>query len=175
MTPDPTPWTRRGVVRALVGAPFGAALLPLTGCTPSGPRAIRIGEEECAHCRMRISEDRFAAQILNARGRSWVFDSIECMVEWSQGESELPEAAIAGWWVTNFEDPGDWIDAERALYLKSEGLRSPMGLGLSAYRDTADAQAQARAHGGEVLEWTGLRALVARTQVRGAGGHAHGS
>jgi copper chaperone NosL len=169
----PAGWSRRGVLRVLLGSPVALALVPLAGCSPSGPRPIRIGEEECAHCRMRISEARFAAQVTNARGRSWAFDSIECMVEWSQSEAEVPQADLAGLWVTNFDEPGDWIEASRAIYLHSEGLRSPMGVGLSAYRDSAGAEAQRRAHGGEVLNGSEVMAVVAGITVRG--GQRHGS
>jgi copper chaperone NosL len=126
---------------------------------------------------MRISEERFAAQVLNDRGRSWVFDSIECMVEWTLEESELTGDRTAGWWVTDFETPGRWIDATRAHFLRSDHLRSPMGLGLSAYADPEDARTQGAAHGGEVLDWDGVRALVSTTPVRGGGhgggGHGH--
>ena len=161
--------SRREVVRLMVTASFALALAPLAGCGPAGPRAIRIGEEECAHCRMRISEERFAAQLLNDRGRVWVFDSIECLVEWTQQAAEVPEDRIAGWWVTDFEAPGSWLDATRATYLRSDGLRSPMGLGLSAYAGAPAARAQQGAHGGEVLDWAGIQALVAGTPVRGQG------
>jgi copper chaperone NosL len=163
--PDPGPdrpvLGRREVVRRLVLAPFALALAPLAACGPAGPRAIRIGEEECAHCRMRISEERFAAQLLSDRGRSWTFDSIECMVRWTGDGAELPEDRVAGWWVTDFEAPGRWLDATRAAYLRSDGLRSPMGLGLSAYAAAPAARAQQGAHGGDVLDWAGVRALVA--------------
>lgn len=166
--------TRRELLRILAGAPLALALLPLAGCGSSGPREIRIGEEECAHCRMRISEARFAAQLSNDRGRSWAFDSIECMVEWTQEGAEVEEARIAGWWVTDFEAPGRWLDATGARYLRSQELRSPMGLGLSAYGSPDAARAQQRAHGGDVLNWAELRNLVASTPVRGGGGGGHG-
>jgi len=171
MCPPSPPMTRRHLLRLMATAPAAMALAPLAACGASGPRPIRIGEEECAHCRMRISEEPFAAQLLNDRGRSWVFDSIECMVEWSLQEPEIPESRIQGWWVTDFEAPGSWLDATRASFLRSESLRSPMGLGLSAYDGRAAAEAQQGAHGGDVLDWIGVRTLVAETPVRGGGMH----
>lgn len=172
--PDRPVRSRREVVRLLVTGPFALALVPLAGCAPSGPRAIRIGEEECAHCRMRISEERFAAQLHNDRGRVWVFDSIECLVEWAQQAEDIPEDRVAGWWVTDFEAPGNWLDATGAAYLRSDGLRSPMGLGLSAYAGAPAARAQQGAHGGDVLDWAGVRELVAATPVRGQGRRMNG-
>ena len=34
------------------------ALVLLAGCQPE-PRAIRYGEDACAHCKMTVSDDRF--------------------------------------------------------------------------------------------------------------------
>jgi copper chaperone NosL len=165
---------RRRMLRLLATAPIALAFAPLAGCRAEGPRAIRIGEEECAHCRMRISDERFAAQLASDRGRSWAFDSVECLVEWTLEESELPRDRIAGWWVTDFENPGSWLDAARATYLRSDALRSPMGLGLSAWADAPAARAQQGAHGGDVLDWDEVRALVASTTVRGGHGGMRG-
>jgi copper chaperone NosL len=164
------PLSRRRVVRMLAAAPLALALAPLAGCRARGPRAIRLGEEECAHCRMRISDERFPAQLASDRGRNWVFDSVECLVAWAEEGSELPRDRIAGWWVTDFENPGSWLGAAGATYLRSDELRSPMGLGLSAYADAPAARAQQGAHGGDVLDWDGVRALVARTPPRGGAG-----
>jgi copper chaperone NosL len=161
--------TRREAIRLLATLPLAAALLPVVGCRAEGPRAIRVGEEECAHCRMRISQEAFAAQLRSDRGRTWVFDSIECMVGWAQEAVELPEERVAGWWVTDFEAPGTWLEAARAVYLRSEHLRSPMGLGLSAYADASAARAQQGAHGGDVLDWTEVQARVAHAPARGQG------
>jgi len=166
--------SRRRMLRLLAAAPIALAFAPLAGCRAEGPRAIRIGEEECAHCRMRISDERFAAQLASDRGRSWAFDSIECLVEWIDEGSELPRDRIAGWWVTDFENPGSWLDAARATYLRSDALRSPMGLGLSAWADAPAARAQQGAHGGDVLDWEEVRTLVATTTVRGGHGGMRG-
>jgi copper chaperone NosL len=169
--PPSPPLTRRHLLRLLATAPAALALAPLASCGASGPRAIRIGEEECAHCRMRISEERFAAQLLNDRGRSWVFDSIECMVEWTLQEPELPEDRIRGWWVTDFEAPGKLARRHPGPFLRSDTLRSPMGLGLSAYDGRAAAEAQQGAHGGEVLDWDRGPGPRGHHPVRGGGMH----
>ncbi|MEX2528655.1 MAG: nitrous oxide reductase accessory protein NosL [Gemmatimonadota bacterium] len=172
---DPRPMSRGEALRVLLGTPMGLALLSLLeACSAGGPRPIRVGEEECAHCRMRISQEAFAAQAMNDRGRSWTFDSIECLTEWLLQENEVPEARIQGAWVTDFHAPGEWLRAHEAIYLRSEGLRSPMGLGLSAYSGSGAAHGQADAHGGDVLSWTDVRTLVSDTPLRGGGaGHGH--
>jgi copper chaperone NosL len=145
----------------------------LAGGCGDGPRAIQVGAEECAHCRMLVSENRFAAQLVTDRGRSYVFDSIECMAEFLDDGVEVPEDRVGSLWVTDFSEPGHWLDAGEAHFLRSEELRSPMGLNLSAHAAEAGAREHQEAFGGEVLRWTEVRDLVARTPVRGGGGHSH--
>lgn len=144
-------------------------VLALAACE-AGPREIHAGAEECAHCRMLVSETRFASQLLTDRGRGLVFDSIECMAEFLDEEEDLRVRSL---WVTDFERPGTWLPVDEAVFLQSQHLRSPMGLGLSAYADETAASRALREHGGELLDWAGVRALVEVSPVRG-GGHGHG-
>jgi copper chaperone NosL len=154
--------------------PTGLLLLTalLLGGCGDGPRAIQFGAEECAHCRMLVSENRFASQLVTDRGRSYVFDSIECMAEFLDEAAELPEDRVRSLWVTDFAEPGSWVAAEDARFLRSESLRSPMGLNLSAHADMEAAREHQEDFGGEILSWAQVRALVADTPVRGGGGHA---
>jgi copper chaperone NosL len=146
-------------------------LIVLPACA-DGPRDIEIGAEECAHCRMRVSEEAFAAQLRTQQGRVHVFDSIECMAEFV---ADNPEVSIRGMWVTDFDAPGEWLSAESAHYLRSDELRSPMGLGLSAYAGPAPAETAQAEYGGDVVDWEGVRDLVAGSTVAPARGarHAH--
>jgi copper chaperone NosL len=163
---------RRGVTPVFV---LLALFVPLlAGGCDGGPRAIQVGAEECAHCRMLVSENRFAAQLVTDRGRSYVFDSIECMAEFLDEAVEVPEDRVRSLWVTDFSEPGQWLDVGEAHFLRSEELRSPMGLNLSAHAAQAGAREHREAFGGELLTWTEVRALVAGTPVRGGGGHSLG-
>jgi copper chaperone NosL len=121
---------------------------------------------------MRVSEEAFAAQLRTQQGRVHVFDSIECMAEYVADNADV---SVRGMWVTDFNAPGEWLTAEAAHYLRSDEVRSPMGLGLSAYFDRASAEAAQAEFGGETLTWEGVGRLIADTNVapmRGAG-HAH--
>lgn len=147
--------------------------LLLAGCA-DGPREITVGAEECAHCRMIVSEDAFAAQLRTAQGRSHVFDSIECMAEFVRDNEASGEMQVGGLWVTDFTSPGTWLPVDEAFFLQSRELRSPMGLNLSAYGSSQDAAAHRQEFGGELLRWADVLEVVA--DVRVAGGvpfHGH--
>lgn len=158
---------------------FGLRWLPLVvfvtlvlAACADGPREVRIGAEECAHCRMLITERRFNAQLLTDRGRTYVFDSIECMAAFLAEATDVSEDRFRSFWVTDFDEPGRWLPVDEARFLKSDHMRSPMGAGLSAYAG-AEAASEARAlHGGELLSWDEVRRRVGTAPVGGPG-HGH--
>lgn len=147
-----------------------AALL-LWGCGDQ-PRSIHTDTDTCDHCHMGVMDERFAAQLVTDRGRSYVFDSVECMAEFlNQGETVSADE-VRALWVMDFSEPGSWVRAEEASFLHSDGIRSPMGMNLSAYAADQRAREGRIELGGEVLSWAEVRTLVAENPVLG-GGHRH--
>lgn len=148
------------------------AVLLFAGCAVE-PRPIHIGSEECAHCRMVISEPRFAAQALTTRGMAYKFDSIECMADFLAGP-EAPEAErLHSTWVADFSEPGRWIPADDAYFLYAEALRTPMGMGLAAFAAEKEAGEHAAVLEGRTLRWSDVRALVAAEGFHEGRTHAH--
>jgi copper chaperone NosL len=139
----------------------------LAGCS-IGPQPIHLGSEECSHCRMAITDRQFAAQALNNRGLAFNFDAIECMADWVRAGEAVPAENLHSLWVTDFSDSETWLRAEDAVFLHSDQLRSPMGVGLSAHADREAARRYQGELGGEILGWTEVLALVERQ-----GGHQH--
>ncbi len=138
-------------------------------CTPE-PRPIRYGEDTCAHCIMTVSDARYGAELVTTTGKTYVFDSIECLAGYLLQERDGTDR-IHSLWVTDFEQPGTLIPAEDAVFLHSPALRSPMGMNLTAFAPTADPARLRAEHGGEILTWDDVLALVQTRQA--AGGHAH--
>jgi copper chaperone NosL len=153
---------------------LAGALMALwaTGCSEA-PRQIHPGTDLCDHCHMTVSQEAFASQLITDRGRSYVFDSVECMAEFVNQEG-VPRAEVRSLWVTDFSAPGTWLRAEEARYLRSLELRSPMGMGLSAHASDEAAGELRSDFGGELLSWDQVLRLVAENPVRGRGhSHAH--
>lgn len=146
------------------------AALFLAACA-DGPRDIALGVEECAHCRMLVTEEAFAAQLRSDLGRSYVFDAIECMAEFVQNR-EADDIGVSAMWVTDFVAPGNWVTAETATYLRSPGIRSPMGMNLSAFKDRSVAEEHQSEFGGDLLTWREVKALMSGGHTAGAG-HVH--
>ena len=137
---------------------FVSFLFMITACEP-GPQDIRINEQECDHCRMMISDERFGAQLVTEQGRQYAFDAIECLAAFVNGRNS-DQLDIHSLWVPDFNQTGNWISAGEAVYLQSDNLRSPMALNFSAYSSEEAALAQKGDLNGVILDWDELRLKV---------------
>ena len=103
----------------------------LIGCSSSSaraaPPAIRYGEEPCAHCRMLISEPRFAAALVSVSGDAQKFDDIGCLLRY---RAQHPSAAQR-LWVHDYQTEA-WLTASAATCVQSSALVTPMGSGIIA-------------------------------------------
>ena len=132
----------------------------LVACAPRGPQPIAYGTESCDVCRMTISEPRFGAEVLTTTGKARKFDSIECLANYVL--QARTEGTLASAWVTDYRQPGTFIAADSAVYLREAGPHSPMGMRLMAFAPGSDVAALVREFGGAPLSWPELLALVER-------------
>ncbi|MFN3599193.1 MAG: nitrous oxide reductase accessory protein NosL [Aquificaceae bacterium] len=132
-----------------------AFLLPLFlfSCKPDKPIPISLGVDVCEYCKMVIADERFSAQVITKKGRVYKFDAIECMVAYYNQEEENIKKA----YVVNFLNPKEFLEAERAVYVRSPDIKSPMGMNLSAYKSQEEAREFIK---GEILDWMSLRNFI---------------
>ncbi|MDP2957083.1 MAG: nitrous oxide reductase accessory protein NosL [Longimicrobiales bacterium] len=150
-----------------------AASLPLSACAEPQPRAFVYGTDSCEACLMALADEGHPAQLVTRTGRVYVFDSIECLAAYVGGMDDPGE--VHSLWVTDFSNPPDLVRAEEALFMVSENLPSPMGVGLTAFDRGEDRDGAVNAFGGKPLDWDGVKALVAERWPDGRpahGGHA---
>lgn len=166
MTAAHTPLiTRRAALRRLALVTLGAAVVPslaaLEGCGESGPRPIAYGREECAWCRMTVSDARYGAVQRTARGRLQVFDSIECLAQATLAlDVSEQERAASRSWVTDSLHPGTLVPASIACYLRSDGPGSPMGKGFRAFASVPDAEGEQQRNGGVTMSWEEVLTVI---------------
>lgn len=113
--------------------------LVTAGCSAKadGPPAIQVDRTACVHCTMLVSDERFAAAYETAAGESRVFDDIGCLLDAVRHE---PQAETLRFW---FHDAhtSEWIRGAEAVFVKSDRIKTPMGGGIVAYRESQDAAA----------------------------------
>lgn len=147
-----------------------AASLLLYSCA-AGPQPIAYGSENCHHCQMTISDNRYGAELVTPKGKAYKFDSAECLAAYVQAQPTAQAGQLL--LVTDFERPGQFIHAGEAVFMQSENQPSPMGLNLTAFADKATATRWVREKEGRLLAWRAvleLRAQPRRQISPGRGG-----
>jgi copper chaperone NosL len=134
-------------------------LLSAVASCARGPEQIHYGSEECAWCRMIISEPQYGSQLVTKHGLVYKFDSIECLAAYEMS-GEVQADHVHSLWVPDFPGGPEWVPAAEAHYLHSETLRSPMGLSLSAYADHEEAVLHQQQYRGNVIGWDAVKDIV---------------
>ncbi len=141
-------------LKTITALAFISAIVLLVSACSQEPREVHYGSDECAHCKMMITDDRFAAQIATETGKAIKFDAIECMADYAgENKSELQAAEF---WVSNFTKPGEWININNAFLIRSEVINSPMGESLLALDTGKDVEEHLAEYPGERVEWQQL-------------------
>lgn len=134
---------------------FGTLLLffIMASCTTQ-PEPINYGTDACHFCKMTIVTKTHSAQAVSSKGKQFKYDAIECMVNDLNSDNQAEMSVLL---VANYLNAGEMIPAEKASYLVSENIPSPMGGNLSATATHADAEQLKTENGGEVLDWNTLK------------------
>jgi copper chaperone NosL len=128
---------QRGVLAAI-------AWLWLVGCSSAQqPAAVDTRNDACAHCRMMVSDVRFAGQIVAPGEEPRFFDDIGCLRDFLKA-STVPRGATA--YVADHRTK-KWVIAARAVYVRNDQVETPMGSHLLAYEDAASRDADADSRG----------------------------
>ncbi|GGG84538.1 hypothetical protein GCM10007415_17130 [Parapedobacter pyrenivorans] len=142
-----------GLVRLLI---LGVALvLTMQACGSDGPKPINYGKDQCAHCKMTISDARFGSQLVTTKGRPYHFDDVQCMVAFVKAGSIAPED-VSRYYVPDYANENKLLPAEGLFLLRSESLKSPMRGDVAAFANEADLEKVWEVHGGERLPWEDL-------------------
>jgi copper chaperone NosL len=150
------------VTHRVAGRVAGLVSLALVACARPAPRPIAYGEEVCRHCHMAIVDPRFAAELVTATGKVYVFDDVACLTAFVR-EGTVPAARVQGLWVSDYLQPDSLLDARQAVYLEVDTLSTPMASHFVALRAGPGADSLRARLGGTLLAW-------AQLPVRGHGG-----
>lgn len=137
---------------------FSLMMLVISSCSKQ-PEPIAYGEDECEFCKMIVMDKRYGAELVTDKGKIYKFDSVECLVGYIDNK-KLNEKDYSSVWVGNYSNPGNLIDASKAIYLKNDELRSPMGLNVLAVETQDQFDIIFEKDGGKKLVWKDLFPLV---------------
>ncbi len=130
--------------------------LVILGCSRS-PQPIIYGQDGCVNCLMIITDPRYGAELITGKGKVYKFDSIECLADYSK---KIDGKNISSMWVTDFTDRENFVSVQKAFFIKSNELRSPMGLNLTAFSNEKDLMKSIKKYSGRSLTWEQLTNYV---------------
>ncbi|MEW6271823.1 MAG: nitrous oxide reductase accessory protein NosL [Thermodesulfobacteriota bacterium] len=134
---------------AVLGAALAAivsVVLFLWPAPASGPQQIAYGRDTCARCRMILSRPGFAGEVRDADGALAKYDDVGCMLDAMRvHRGPMPEA-----WVEDHAG-GGFVPLLTATLVRAPAVDTPMGHGLVAFADAAEARAFAARHGGALI------------------------
>ncbi|OEK02325.1 hypothetical protein BFP97_12700 [Roseivirga sp. 4D4] len=113
-----------------------SVLIALASCEVE-PQEINYGKDGCSFCKMTIVDTKHAAQIVTTKGKNFKYDAIECMINHL---NQWDEVSIEFYLVADYANPKILVDAQRAHFIISEEIPSPMGANLSAFGNAEDLQ-----------------------------------
>ena len=119
------------------------------GCEPK-VSPIEYGHDTCHWCQMQIADPKFGAEAVTDKGRTYKFDSAECLLYY-MAETTSKHAFLM---VTDFSTPDNFVDATEAVYLVSKNMPSPMGGYINAFGKKDMAQDFQNQAGGNVFTWS---------------------
>jgi copper chaperone NosL len=127
----------------------------VSACGSGRPDAIAYDADQCAYCRMQISDARFGAELVTRHGRSLKFDSIECLLAFYKQAASAND--VGSVWVSDFQHPGTLIDVASASFVDIGAGRAPMGRGWAAVASIADAAKLGIEDARAIKRWSDLQ------------------
>lgn len=118
------------------------------------PQEINYGEDACHYCSMTIVDRQHSAELVTNKGKAFKFDAIECMIHHLE-DSSTP---VAFYLVADYFNPGELIEANKATFIISPNIPSPMKANLSAVGLEEKAISLQADKGGDLYNWDELLA-----------------
>lgn len=116
--------------RAVAASLFSLLLVSFSCSTKS--RQFETGKDICNFCKMTITDTRFGGEIVTKKGKVFTFDDLSCMARFLKTGAE-EENNIAQTLAVLFEKPNSFTDADKATYVLSPDIKSPMGSHAAAF------------------------------------------
>lgn len=137
---------------------FLLLLIALLSCKV-GPEALRYGTDGCHTCKMTLMDHKFGSELITGKGKVYKFDDINCMLGFINS-GYLKDETISHSLIIDYSQPEKLIPVEKALYVYSDDIRSPMGSGIAAFETAAARQKYNAELKGRELSWSEVSTLV---------------
>ena len=128
-------------------------LIAVSGCSEQaadGPPTVRLDDSVCDQCNMIISDERWSTATIIEGDRGpepRIFDDFNCQANY---EGEHPDLTILARWSHSYSTR-EWLSTEKAVFLISPDLRSPMGSNIAAFASESEAETTKADFTGDIM------------------------
>lgn len=126
-------------------------LFGLMSCS-SGPQPIKLGQDACSFCKMSIVDNHFGGEIITKKGKVYKFDDMHCIAGFIKS-NEVDSSGIKEIWLVNYDEPHNFILAQKAFLFESADLHSPMGGNIANFEDESKLTDVMKNMKGQPLTW----------------------
>lgn len=115
---------------------------------------IAYGKDLCEECRMTIMDAKFGAEIVTKKGKAFKFDDAHCITQYLKA-GKVKQEDVGQTLFVSYEN-GEFVDAEKTLFVVSPQLKSPMNSNAAAFSHKKSADEVAVMTKGKVTDWKTL-------------------
>jgi copper chaperone NosL len=101
---------------------------------------------------MTLMDKKFGAEIVTKKGKIYTFDDVNCLMSF-YNSGEVPADEFAHKLIVDFSNPTKLIEADKAFYLKSPKIQSPMASQVAAFESEQSMKSTKEELGGIYLVW----------------------
>jgi copper chaperone NosL len=123
----------------------------LSSCS-IGQQPIQLGKDNCHHCKMTITDNRYGAEIVTQKGKVFVFDDLVCLTEFVKTK-QIQQSNIKDYYVTDFSGSHALVNVKKAFFVKSDLISGPMNGKVAGFSTIEGAKALANEKAGVLQKW----------------------
>jgi copper chaperone NosL len=129
-------------------------MIVLLGCEVK-PDPIVYGRDACAFCQMNIVDQAYGSELVTSKGKVFKFDAVECLINY-QNQNNVLDEDLSFKMVNAFDARGEFVHAEKSMFLRSPKLPSPMGKFITPFKSHQEAEVAQSQYGGKLYSWSEL-------------------
>ncbi|MFT3946342.1 MAG: nitrous oxide reductase accessory protein NosL [Agriterribacter sp.] len=118
----------------------------------TGPETIAAGKDNCSHCKMSISDIKYAAELVTQKGKVYKFDDITCLVSFIKDKT-VDGKDIKQIYFSDFSAPHVLVKSGEAFLLKGGSVHAPMNGDIVAFSNKDSLTKTASQLGAAEVSW----------------------